>query len=107
AGRSDGWVDRGDSERLAVSGALALDVSPDLRFTLSHAVGRQHPMRYFGIPLVDGTPLPALREKNYNVGDSRIAYTDRWTELSAQWTASPGVTVRSKLYHVTSDRYWR
>ncbi len=107
AGRSDGWVDRGDSKRLAVSGALALEASPDLRITLSHAVGRQRPMRYFGIPLVDGAPLPALREKNYNVADSRIDYTDRWTELSAHWTASPDVTVRGKLYHVTSDRYWR
>ncbi len=105
--RADGWVDRGDNRQLAVNGALQLEVSPELKVKLSHARGDQKPMRYFGTPLINGAPEPALKEKNYNVADSMIRFRDRWTELSAQWTPDRDVTVRSKLYHIVSDRYWR
>lgn len=105
--RSNGWVDRGDSRQLAFSGALQLNVSRDLSLTLSHAQGNQKPMRYFGTPLVNGVQLAALRETNYNVADSKIAFKDRWSELSALWSPSPNVVVRSKLYHIESKRDWR
>lgn len=105
--RSDGWVDRGDSRNQAFSGALQFDATADLRVTLSHAQGRQKPMRYYGMPLINGEALPALREKNYNVADSTIDYKDRWTELSARWSPNSDLVVRSKLYHIRSDRYWR
>ncbi|RZL60802.1 MAG: TonB-dependent receptor, partial [Variovorax sp.] len=105
--RADGWVDRGESRQHTLSGAVQFDVSRDLQLKLSHAEGKQKPMRYFGTPLVNGQQLPALREKNYNVADSTIQYRDRWTELSAQWSPSRQLVVRSKLYHVQSDRYWR
>lgn len=105
--RSDGWVDRGDSRSGSFSGALRFDATPDLALTLSHAWGKQQPMQYFGMPLVDGRPVAALVEKNYNVADSAIEFRDRWTDLSVQWTPNASVTVRSRLYHVQSDRYWR
>ncbi len=105
--RSDGWVDMGDSKNLTFSGALQLDVSSDFRLKLSYAQGRQEPMRYFGTPLINGQQLEALREKNYNVGDSKIQYDDRWTELSAEWTPNVDTTVRSKLYYIDSKRHWR
>ena len=105
--QSDGWVDRGDSSNRTVSGALRWDVTQDLVLQLSHAQGRQNPMRYFGTPLINGVQDPAIRERNYNVADSRIQYTDRWTELSAQWAPANDVILRSKLYHISSDRYWR
>ncbi|SFQ14957.1 iron complex outermembrane recepter protein [Variovorax sp. OK605] len=105
--RSDGWVDRGDSRNRTISGAVQLDVSPEFSLKLSHAQGRQNPMRYFGTPLVDGRQLPALREKNYNVGDSAIRYDDRWSELAAQWTPGADMSVRSRLYRIESTRYWR
>lgn len=105
--RSDGWVDRGDSRDLTFSGAIRLDVSPEFSLQLSHAEGHQHPMRYFGTPLVDGKQLSSLRDKNYNVEDSRIDFTDRRTELAAQWMPNADVTVRSKLYQIDSHRYWR
>ena len=105
--RSDGWVDRGESSHRTFSGALRWDVSPDFSLQLAHAQGRQSPMRYFGTPLINGVQDPALRARNYNVADSRIRYHDRWTELSAQWAPSSNVVARSKLYHITSDRYWR
>lgn len=105
--RADGWVDRGDSKNLSFSGAVQFDVSPDLVFKLSHAQGKQNPMRYFGSPLVNGQPLRAIRDNNYEVSDSQIEYRDRWTEASVQWSPNRQVAVRSKLYHIQSDRYWR
>lgn len=105
--RSDGWVNMGDSRNLAFSGALRLDVSADLHFQLSYAQGKQKPMRYFGTPLVNGQPLSALREQNYNVADSTIVYNDRWTQLAMEWMPNADTTVRSKLYVIDSKRYWR
>ena len=105
--RSDGWVDRGESRDLSFSGALRWDAAPGLRWTLRHAQGLQHPMRYFGTPLVDGRQLPALREKNYNVADSTIRYDDRWSELGVEWTPEAGTTVRARLYHIDSQRHYR
>ncbi len=105
--RSDGWVDRGDTRDLTFAGTLRLDISPEFNLQLSHAEGRQHPMRYFGTPLVNGKQLSSLRDKNYNVEDSRIDFADRRTEISAQWTPNADITVRSKLYQIDSHRYWR
>jgi len=105
--QSDGWVDRGDNSQFAFSGAVRLDLSPELNVSLSHSQGRHKPMQYFGSPLINGQPLLALREKNYNVADSAMKFEDRWTELGAQWMPGSQVTVRSRLYHIVSDRYWR
>lgn len=105
--RSDNWVDRGRSQDLTVSGALQWDATRDLSLTLSHAQGHQKPMRYFGTPLVEGRQLDALRDKNYNVEDSRIRYRDAWTELDALWTPRDDTTIKAKLYHVRSKRDWR
>jgi iron complex outermembrane receptor protein len=105
--RSDGWVDRGDSNNLSFSGALRLDVNPELFVQLSYAQGHQRPMRYFGTPLVNGRQLDAMREKNYDVADGEIDYKDRWAQLEAQWTPSADLTVRTRLYQINSNRYWR
>lgn len=105
--RADGWVDRGDFSNQTISGALRWDLSQDFSLQLSHAYGKQKPMRYFGTPLINGVQDPAIRERNYNVVDSRIQYEDRWTELQAQWVPTSHVVVRSKLYHIGSERYWR
>lgn len=105
--RSDGWVDMGNSRNLTVSGALRLDVSPEFSLTLSHSQGWQKPMRYFGMPLMDGEQNDAWRDKNYNVDDSVISFHDQWTQLAAEWTPNADVTVRSRLYQIDSRRHWR
>lgn len=105
--RSDGSVDFGDASDLTLSAALQWDPTPEWSLRLSHAHGRQKPARYFGVPLVEGRPDSALRDKNYNVGDARIRYDDQWTELNAQWTPNENTTVRSRVYYVDSDRHWR
>lgn len=105
--RSDSWIDYSDTRNHTFSGALQFDASPDLQFKLSHAQGKQHPIRYTGMPSINGEHPEALRKVNYNVQDSRIKYHDRWTELAAQWTPDSTTLVRSALYHIQSDRYWR
>ena len=105
--RSDGWVDRGDNSSRTFSGALRLDLSRDLYLKLSAAHGRQKPMRYFGVPLVDGQQLEALRHQNYDVEDAVIDYDDTWVDLLAHWKPNAATTVRSRLYGVDSERHWR
>jgi iron complex outermembrane receptor protein len=104
---SDNWVDRGDSESLAVAGTVRAEVTPDLIFTLSHDYGDQEPMRWFGVPLIDGTLEERVREKNYNVTDSANHYVDKWTRLKTEWQASEAVSLRNDLYRLTTDRTWR
>jgi iron complex outermembrane recepter protein len=105
--RSDGWVERGGYSNRAFSGALRLDISPRLNVQLGVAKGRQKPMKYFGTPLIDGKPDPALAEKNYNVADSVIQYDDRWIDLLVNWSPNDNVSVRSRFYDIDSDRHWR
>ncbi|HEY7642656.1 MAG TPA: TonB-dependent receptor plug domain-containing protein, partial [Steroidobacteraceae bacterium] len=48
--QSDNWVDRADSDSLAIAGTLQWDVSDTLRLSLSYDYGDQNPMEYFGTP---------------------------------------------------------
>lgn len=105
--QTDGFMQRGQAESLAVGAAVRLDVSPQLQFTLSHDEGRQSPQRYFGVPLIDGRLSSQTLRQNYNVDDSEIKYRDKWTRLDAQWTPNSSVTVRNQLYRLESKRHWR
>lgn len=105
--RGDGYVERGDWDSTAVAGALRLDVNARLSLTLSHDEGRQKPMTYFGVPLVEGRLDGRNRHENYNVGDAIVKYRDRWTRLEAEWTPTDKLRVRNQLYSLTSRRHWR
>ena len=105
--RSDGWVDRGDSKNLAVSGAVKLQATPDFAVTLSNDYGDQQPQEYFGTPLIAGRLDSALRHRNFNVADSEIRYRDNWTQLKAEWAVSDALTLRNSAYHLTSHRHWK
>ncbi|WDD90883.1 TonB-dependent receptor [Burkholderia sp. FERM BP-3421] len=105
--RSSNWVDRGNSRNLSLSGALRYDVTSDLYVTASYAQGFQHPMQYFGVPLVNGALDRALDKKNYNVGDSDIAFRDSWATVAANWQPSDSLNVTSTLYRMKSNRHWK
>ena len=105
--RSDGWVERGEYSNRAFSGAVRLDISPRLNVQLGAAKGKQKPMKYFGTPLIDGKPDPALADKNYNVADSVMRYDDRWIDVLVNWSPNDSVSVRSRFYDIDSDRHWR
>lgn len=104
---TDGFMQRGEAESLAVSAAVRLDVSPQLQFTLSHDEGRQSPQRYYGVPLIDGHLSSQTLRQNYDVDDAEIKYRDKWTRLDTLWTPSDAVTVRNQLYRLESKRHWR
>ena len=105
--RNNGWLPRGESHGTAVGGALMLDATPTLRFTLSYDYARQMPMRYFGIPVVNGEITSTLRRQNYNISDARIGYYDRWARFDTRWQALPGLAIRNQLYTMLTDRHWR
>jgi iron complex outermembrane receptor protein len=105
--QSDGYVERGDSESLALSGALEFRPSTDFAMTLRHDFGRNEPMRYSGTPLADGITLDtSIRKKNYDYLDSVIDYRDNRTQLSVEWRPAPGVQVTSAAYLLDSLRRW-
>jgi iron complex outermembrane receptor protein len=105
--QADNWVDRGDSDSLALAGTLQWDVSDQLRLSLSYDYGDQNPMQYFGTPLVDGRLDESLRHQNYDVRDAKIHYRDAWTRFKAQWQASENVQVNNQAYWLDVDRQWR
>lgn len=107
ADASNGWVDRGQSQNVAISGALRLQARDDLAFTLSTDFGHQNPMRYFGTPYRDGVLDQAIRRRNYNVSDALVRFQDSWTQLRTEWTPSDAVSVRNVTYFLTSRREWR
>ncbi len=104
---SNGWVDRGDSDSLALSAALRWDASDDLSFTLSHDQGEQSPERYLGTPLVDGKFREGIRDRNYNVANADIHYNDQITRLVTDWRISDALSASNQLYYIKTQRYWR
>lgn len=104
---SDGWVDRGRSKGLALSGSIEFRPTETLTLTLSDDYSDQHPMRYFGTPLIDGRIEDRNRHRNYNVSDAVMHFKDNRTTLRLAWTPSETVTIRNTAYRLTTDRQWR
>ncbi|MBA4760044.1 TonB-dependent receptor [Sphingosinicella sp.] len=105
--QSDGFVDRGDSDNLAISGALRFAPSEALTLTLRNDFGNAHPAKYFGTPLIDGALDTSIRRENYNVGDATMRYRDNRLALTAEWTASDAISIANTTYWLTSNRKWR
>jgi iron complex outermembrane receptor protein len=104
---SNGWVDRGDSQSLAISGALRWQPSDELSFTLSHDYGDQDPQQYMGTPLVDGHYRESLRDHNYNVDNAEVHYNDQSTRLVTDWVINDNLTASNQLYFLKAQRRWR
>ncbi len=105
--RSDGYVDRGNSRSLAVSGTLRWTPVPTLVVTLRGDHGDQRPMRYFGTPLIDGRLDARNRDTNYNVADARLRFRDDRGTLQIDWSPNETLTFSNIAYRLTSDRFWR
>ncbi|WP_418942151.1 TonB-dependent receptor [Pseudomonas putida] len=104
---SNGWVDRGESESIAVSGALHWQPNDDLSVTLSHDYGDQDPQQYFGTPLVNGHYQESIRDHNYNVDNAEVRYNDQSTRLVTDWVISDNLTASNQLYFLKAQRRWR
>ncbi|WP_372490453.1 TonB-dependent receptor [Pseudomonas sp. WHRI 8519] len=104
---SNGWVDCGESESIAVSGALHWQPNDDLSVTLSHDYGDQDPQQYFGTPLVNGHYQESIRDHNYNVDNAEVHYNDQSTRLVTEWVISDNLTASNQLYFLKAQRRWR
>ncbi len=105
--RSDGYVDRGRSDSVALSGTLRWTPSSMLAVTVRGDHGDQRPMAYFGTPLIDGRLDLRLRDRNYNVGDGRMRFRDDRASIRIDWTPSASISLSNIAYVLTSDRFWR
>ncbi|MCI4592082.1 TonB-dependent receptor [Sphingobium sp. BYY-5] len=105
--RSEGWMDRGDSHALALAGSIRLKPAENLSFTLSHDYSSQSPRIWFGVPLVNGKLDRSLRRNNYNVTDANLRFRDNWSQAKVEWTPSDALIIRSTVYHLWANKYWK
>lgn len=105
--RSDGYVDRGGSHSLALSGTLRWAPTDTLSVTLRDDWSNNHPSRYFGTPLIDGKLDTSIRHRNYNVGDAAVRFRDNRTTLRVDWAVSDALTFSNSAYRLTTRRHWR
>jgi iron complex outermembrane receptor protein len=104
--QSDGWVDRGDSESIALGGTLEFAPTEALRITAHVDYADVEPMRYWGTPLVAGRLDERIRRRNYNVADAVIDYRDDRQSVVVDWTINDSVSIRNFLYRIASKRQW-
>lgn len=104
---SDGYVDRGESSRVALSGAVEFRPSDAFSLVLRHDFGDQSPMNYWGTPLANGTRLDtSIRERNYNVSNAVLEFEDNRTQVDLNWKPSESVAITAAAYRLKSWRIW-
>ncbi|HSG65185.1 MAG TPA: TonB-dependent receptor [Gammaproteobacteria bacterium] len=106
-GQSDNWVPDGESEAEMLSLALQWDVTDDLMLSARLDSGRQEPMKYFGVPVVNGDFFGDFTESNFNVGDAEISYDDDSLRLEADWQASDSISLKAEIFQLRTDRFWK
>jgi len=107
AGRSDGFIDRGESRHGKILTSMTTTLAPGVTLyaQLDHA--EQEPVRYFGTPLVDGSLAGHLRDENYNAGDAVLRYVDDKAVARLNWTVSPNLDISNELAYFKARRDWR
>ena len=105
--QSDNWVRSGESDAEMLSLAFDWEVSDDLSLSARYDTGEQHPMKYFGIPVVNGDFFGDFLESNFNVADAEIRYQDDSLRLKADWQASDNVSLQAELYRLSTERLWK
>ena len=103
---SDNWVDYGQSDAEMFSFSLRWDLGDDLTLTARYDSGDQSPMKYFGIPILNGDFNRDFLESNFNVGDADIRYEDDSVRIKADWRVSDDSSLQVELYRLTTDRWW-
>ncbi len=104
---SDGWIDRGESDTVAVSAALRWEASERLRLTAAYDYGQQHPQHGLGTPVFNGAPAPGTIGRNYNIADNQHWFEDQWLTLALDWQIAPALSLNSTLYRIDHDRAYR
>jgi len=104
---SDNFVNNGSSESDMLAFSLQWQATEDITLTLRHDAGDQSPLRYFGIPLVDGKFNKDWLELNLNAEDSRIRYQDDITRAIMDWDISDNLSFNAEIFSLDTDRYWQ
>ena len=104
--RSDGYVDRGDSDSFAMSGTLRWAPTDALALTLRNDYGNANPQKYTGTPLVNGQLDTRIRARNYNIADAVEWSKDNRTTFEIDWHLSDSVTFNNQVYRLSSKRKW-
>lgn len=107
AGRSDGFIDRGESRHGKILTSMTTTLAPGLKFSAQLDHAEQEPRRYFGTPLVNGTLAHQLRDQNYNAGDAVLRYVDDKAVARLDWQVSPSLSVSNELAWFKARRDWR
>jgi iron complex outermembrane receptor protein len=107
AGRSDGFIDRGESRHGKILTSMTTILAPGVTLyaQLDHA--EQEPIRYFGTPLVNGGLAEWLRDENYNAGDAVLRFVDDKAVARLNWQVAPNLEISNELAYFTSRRDWR
>lgn len=107
AGRSDGFIDRGESRHGKILTSMTTTLAPGVTLyaQLDHA--EQEPIRYFGTPLVDGGLAAHLRDQNYNAGDAVLRFVDDKAVARLHWQVAPNLEISNELAYFDSRRDWR
>ncbi|MFC3099242.1 TonB-dependent receptor [Alteraurantiacibacter palmitatis] len=105
--QSDGFVDRGENDNLALSGALRFAPTDNFSLTLRNDFGNANPMQYFGTPLIDGELDSSIRRENYNVADATMRFRDNRLSMTVAWEVSDAVSIANTTYWLASNRKWR
>ena len=107
AGRSDGFIDRGESRHGKILTSMTTQLAPGVTLyaQLDHA--EQEPRRYFGTPLVDGRLARHLRDENYNAGDAVLRFVDDKAVARLNWQVSPALEISNELAYFKARRDWR
>lgn len=103
----EGFVDRAEENRVVVAGSLLYEPNQDfsMRFSVDYADIDAAP--YWGTPLINGSASHDHRKNNYNFGDARVKYEDKWYRAHTEWQLSSNVTFRNDTYFLDVMREWQ
>lgn len=104
---SDGYVQRGESESTAVSGALSYSIADNLSVTLSGDYADREGLEYIGAPLINGKAEKSLRHINYSTYDGEAPFKDKRAQLLIEWQPTEAVSVRNVAFYMRGERLWK
>ncbi|HEX7855165.1 MAG TPA: TonB-dependent siderophore receptor [Sphingobium sp.] len=103
----DGWMARGDSHSLAMSGTIQYKPTETLTLSISQDHSVQKPRTWFGVPTVNGALDASLARNNYNVTNAELRFRDDWTQVKIAWNPTDSIAVQSDFYYLSATKYWK
>ncbi len=104
---SYGFVERTSYEDFHLSGEVAMDVTTNLRASVSMDAFRDRGEGYFGTPLVNGKIKKSIRRNNYNIDNDRMVKNILWNSIHLKWRVMEGLQVHNETYMNLEQRDWK